>query len=141
MDGKIHLKILNLLRQKHITQKQLSKIIDTEEAVISRWISGKTMPSLKSLEKLAAALEVSVQDLLNEDFSMYDCDKNDNKNNGKNKIGLSKDFDKNLNKDLSKEIENLSSKVKELEKKMEFKDRQIDFVNEKIKFLEKKIKE
>lgn len=51
-------KLLLVLKEKNLTQKELSKLIDIQEAVISRWVKGKTVPANRSLTKLIKKLNL-----------------------------------------------------------------------------------
>lgn len=125
MHDKINLKILQLLRKNHITQKKLAKTLKMDEAVISRWISGKSTPSLKSIQKIAKALNISVEDLLNETKNFSDVNVSFF-NSGKNQQVINKN--------------SLIEAVEILKEKLKVKDEKIKFLEEKIKFLESKKK-
>ena len=48
---------------KGITQRMLSKMIGVSQPAISNYLTGKKSPTLYTAEKLARALECSIQDL------------------------------------------------------------------------------
>jgi transcriptional regulator with XRE-family HTH domain len=54
-------------RQAGLTQEQLAEQIKVEIATVSRYETGTTLPSLVTLEALAAALHVTMADLLDEE--------------------------------------------------------------------------
>ena len=56
------LRYIMLIRR--ITQKDISEETGIAQPVISRYVSGKTMPSMYNLHKLAQALDCSVDDLM-----------------------------------------------------------------------------
>lgn len=59
---------LRLLRiQKQMTQEQLAVAANLSVDFLSLIERGKSSPSFESLEKLAAALQISVKDLFNFD--------------------------------------------------------------------------
>ncbi|MDD2196894.1 MAG: helix-turn-helix domain-containing protein [Bacteroidales bacterium] len=57
---------------KNLTQKEVIMAIDMGAAMYSRIESGKTEPSLTTLEKIAKALGVSLVELIQSDESMSD---------------------------------------------------------------------
>lgn len=54
-------------RQAGLTQEQLAERIRVEIATVSRYETGATLPSLVTLEAMAAALHVTIADLLDEE--------------------------------------------------------------------------
>ena len=61
---KISERILELMDQKGMTQKELSNKTGIAQSVISDWKTKKTNPSANKLVLIAAALKVSVKKLL-----------------------------------------------------------------------------
>ena len=57
---------------KNLSQKEVITAIDMGAAMYSRIESGKTEPSLSTLEKIAKALGVSLTELIQNDESMSD---------------------------------------------------------------------
>lgn len=57
-------RILKLLNDKNLTQKELSKIVGTTEVSIGRYINDKREPSATMLASIANALNVSTDYLL-----------------------------------------------------------------------------
>ena len=55
--------IKRLRREKKLTQKQLGELCGINEANIRKYESGKQIPRLATIEKIAAGLEVDVVDL------------------------------------------------------------------------------
>lgn len=49
------------LKEKGIQQKDLSEMIQKEEALISRWITGKLNPCWDSVNKIAEALDCHIE--------------------------------------------------------------------------------
>ena len=54
--------IRELRKQNNLTQKELARLVDTNETTISRWERGQ-FPSVPALWKLAEALRCKVDDL------------------------------------------------------------------------------
>jgi len=57
---KISEMVINLRIKKGLTQKALAKKIETNQSSIARLESGKTLPSLSFLEKIAKACETEL---------------------------------------------------------------------------------
>lgn len=57
------LKIKDLRKEKGLSQVELAKKAETCQRMISEIESGKRIPSVKKLEKIASELGVSVQEL------------------------------------------------------------------------------
>jgi transcriptional regulator with XRE-family HTH domain len=53
-------------KRAKLTQEQLAEVIQVEVATVSRYETGATLPSLVTLETVAASLRVSIADLLGE---------------------------------------------------------------------------
>jgi transcriptional regulator with XRE-family HTH domain len=53
-------------KRARLTQEQLAEAIQVEVATVSRYETGVTLPSLVTLESMAASLRVSIADLLAE---------------------------------------------------------------------------
>lgn len=64
MDEELGRRILSLLRDKHMTQKQLAVRANVTEAAISHYIKGDRMPRSSVLAKLADALGTTPDYLL-----------------------------------------------------------------------------
>lgn len=56
-----------LLRKKHMTQKQLAKLIDTTEVSISRYVNNNRVPKGDMIAKIASALDTTSDFLLNDE--------------------------------------------------------------------------
>jgi len=54
-------------RQAGLTQEQLAEQIKVEIATVSRYETGATLPSLVTLEAMAAVLHMTIADLLDEE--------------------------------------------------------------------------
>ncbi len=59
-------KLREIRKQKGMTQEELSKAASINRVTIAKYETGKISPTLKSAEKIAAALGVKVDDLLDE---------------------------------------------------------------------------
>ena len=57
-------KIREARKRKGLTQEQLSKMLGVQRSVISKYETGLIVPSIPQLQKIAAALDVSVSSLL-----------------------------------------------------------------------------
>lgn len=57
-------KILKLLNEKNLTQKELAKMVGTTEVSIGRYVNDKRDPSASMLSDIANALNVSTDYLL-----------------------------------------------------------------------------
>lgn len=54
-----------LLLSKGVKQKWLSTKLGVSEVTVSNWVTGKSIPSAKNIEKLAQVLSIAVKDLVN----------------------------------------------------------------------------
>ena len=52
--------LIVLLQRKNLTQKDLCFALNIQESVVSRWLTGTTTPSTKSVEKIAKFFGVPV---------------------------------------------------------------------------------
>ena len=68
-DNKIKDKIIKLLKQNNMTQKDLSKVTGITESAISRYVKGDRLPRGENLIKLAQALKTAPELLINEDMN------------------------------------------------------------------------
>ena len=98
-----------ILLEKGFTQQELADKIGIEQAMISQWLIGFRNPSLASLKKIAAALDISFNYFI-EDSSNKIEDKIENIDS---KIKLILEINKNLEKRISfleKELKELKNK-------------------------------
>jgi len=58
--------IYNYLRDKQITQAEFAKAVGVSQGQVNLWLHGKTSTSMKTLQKLAKVLSVSMDDLVRE---------------------------------------------------------------------------
>lgn len=56
--------IIRIRKEQKLTQKELSYRLDIEDSALRRIEKGRTNPTILSLKKIAAALQVDVSDLL-----------------------------------------------------------------------------
>ena len=56
--------IYRLLKQRHMTQRELAKRIGTHEDTLSRWINGQRQPSAFALLRISRVLGVSMEELM-----------------------------------------------------------------------------
>lgn len=59
-------RIRNIRERKHLTQEDLADLTNIHRVTIAKYESGKIEPSSNSLKKLAYALEVSVDEIVND---------------------------------------------------------------------------
>ena len=65
MDNYVTGTAIRTLREKqHLTQAQLAEQINVSDKTVSKWETGRGFPDISLLEPLAAALRVSVPELL-----------------------------------------------------------------------------
>ena len=63
----IGLRIREIREQKRITQTELSQKIKCTPTALSRWESGKRIPTFESVERVANALDISISELCGEE--------------------------------------------------------------------------
>ena len=63
--------MLNVRKQKGMTQQELGKIIGVDKRVISKYENGQTIPSIKVAVQIATALEVSLDYLVGSDKALF----------------------------------------------------------------------
>ena len=51
-------KIRRLLRERHISQRQLANMIDATPVAVSQWLCGRNQPNLQPFIKMADVLKV-----------------------------------------------------------------------------------
>ena len=68
-------KILELRKQKNITQEELAAELGVTAAAVSKWESGRGYPSLDSLQAIAAYFSVTVDALLSPDSAVQETAK------------------------------------------------------------------
>ena len=56
--------IRELREKKQLTQRQLAQTLCVSDKTVSKWETGRGLPDISLLEPLAAALRVSVAELL-----------------------------------------------------------------------------
>jgi transcriptional regulator with XRE-family HTH domain len=64
-------KILEIRRQRNITQQELGKIIGVDKRVISKYEKGSTVPSVKVALQIATALDTSLDYLMGSDKALF----------------------------------------------------------------------
>ena len=62
-------KLQYLLTKKNLSQTEFAEMINKKKQNVSRWLSGKFVPSVKNINKIANALNVPVEELLSEECS------------------------------------------------------------------------
>lgn len=64
----IGMNISNLMASKNLNQAELSKILAVSESAVGKWVLGKSIPKMITLEKIAQYFNVQKSDLLNDRF-------------------------------------------------------------------------
>ncbi len=64
-------KLQELRKQKNITQEQLANELFVSRTAISKWESGRGLPSIDSLKAIAVFFEVTVDDLLSSNELLF----------------------------------------------------------------------
>ncbi len=100
------------LFEKRLTQKDLAKKINVDGPMVSRWVTGDKVPTLKSIEKIAKALDLPISYFLEEN---------------KFSSSLKKDEDKNI-----------ISRMDLFEEKLKRHEIEIKYLKDKIKNIDKK---
>ncbi len=117
---KTYLKILEVLRKRHISQKSLAEQIKIKPSSLSRMLSGKYKVKLENLEKIAKILNLPVSFFINAEDTPYEYKNQDSYQVSEANL-LSKEIDllrkeadllKKENALLKKENLNLKSKLK-----------------------------
>lgn len=67
--------IKRIRKEKGLTQKALGKLCGINEATIRKYELGKLNPKIETVQRIANALNVSVLDILNYEFSHKDKEK------------------------------------------------------------------
>lgn len=110
-------KLKFLLSKKNLTQKQFAEKINTRHQVVSRWLCG-TSPSQQSIAKIAKALNISVDDLLDDNKNFSDIQINVN---SKGTVNQTIQKEKDDLKD--KEIALLKKEIELLKKELSLKNK------------------
>lgn len=65
-DRAVHANILRLRKEKGLTQGELGLLVGADNTMVSHWERGESAPAMRRLPMVAAALGVSVDELLAE---------------------------------------------------------------------------
>ena len=60
----IQQKISDAIKQSGKTQTDIAKVLDIKQPTVGQYISGRAMPSLDTLAKLCAVLDLDANDIL-----------------------------------------------------------------------------
>lgn len=82
--------ISTVRKEKKLTQKQLADKLGITDRAISKWENGKSMPDLSLLKPLCDILEITINELLNGEYTSKDDKKNDLENNIVNVINYNR---------------------------------------------------
>jgi len=55
--------ICKLREEKNLTQAELASVLDVSDKTVSKWENGQAFPRMETFEKLASALETTVEDI------------------------------------------------------------------------------
>lgn len=120
---KLGKKIKDILYLKKMTQTDLAKKTKIHRQVLVNWLNGTRKPKMENLQKIAKALNIATEELLDDtknfsdvNFSLF--------NSGKNQQTINK----------------TSQTIEVLKEKLKLREEKIKFLEEKIKFLESKRK-
>ena len=56
-------KIIKVRKERNLTQKQLAKMLDIRQSTLSTWETGKVIPLIIDVVRLAEALDTSAEEL------------------------------------------------------------------------------
>ena len=59
-ENKFKTNLIGLLQRKNMTQKEMCLALGLQESVVSHWLTGRTQPNTKSIEKIARFFSVPV---------------------------------------------------------------------------------
>lgn len=59
-------RLSRIMREKKVNQTELSRGLGVSSQAVNQWITGTTQPGMKRLLQIAAALEVSISDLVDD---------------------------------------------------------------------------
>lgn len=59
-------KIKQLRLEKQLSQKQLGEILNVSDKTISKWETGRTLPDIEMIQKIAQYFHVSIDELINQ---------------------------------------------------------------------------
>lgn len=111
-------KIKHLLLEQGLSQSDLANKIGVHRQVLTNWLNGTRNPKIENLKKIAKALNISVEDLLDDNKNFSDVQININSKGTVNQT-IQKEKDDLKDKEialLKKEIELLKKEL-ELRKK------------------------
>lgn len=63
-------KIKQLRLEKQLSQKQLGEILNVSDKTISKWETGRTLPDIEMIQKIAQYFHVSIDELINQRVGM-----------------------------------------------------------------------
>ena len=69
MERKLLNRIRVVLAEKDMTNKQLAELVGKDPAVVSKWVTNTTQPNVETLIQIANVLEVTVDELLQNDIN------------------------------------------------------------------------
>lgn len=64
--GGVKLKIKALRESKNMTQEQLADLVGVERAAVAMWETGKSIPRVQTLLKLAKTFNCTIEELVEE---------------------------------------------------------------------------
>lgn len=114
--------LLLLLRKQNITQKKFAQMLNTKESVISRWLTGKALPSSQSILKITEIFNVPAGYFFDDNKTRKDINK-DLKNDN-----LIIKLIENQNKLIEKINTALGEKIERLEKDNLLLKKEIEFL-------------
>lgn len=120
---KLGKKIKDILYLKKMTQTDLAKKTKVHRQVLVNWLNGTRKPKMENLQKIAKALNISIEDLLDDNKNFSDVNLSIF-NAGKNQQTINKNT--------------VPEQINILKEKLQLREEKIKLLEEKIKFLESK---
>lgn len=65
------IKLINLLKEKNMTQKDLAELSGTNESTLSRALTGEVNPSIRTIRNITKALNITTDWLFSNDDEEY----------------------------------------------------------------------
>ena len=83
-------KVYNIREEKNISQKQLAKQLGISKTLLNKWETCEEVPNLQYINKLSEVLDISVNDLIDNDIRNLISTKSSNNKEESNIIFLFK---------------------------------------------------
>lgn len=116
------LNIKNLREKKNMTQEALGKKTGVGTTAVSQWETGNSTPRGQRLYKIAAALDVSIEELMNYRETEYDSFKMDIAEDSMTDYKIATDLELRIEA-VEKRLNLLSRELSDLKKRYEQQDK------------------